>query len=771
MIDFTLSVTDLARFCHRSGDIDHRFTPSPSGAQGIAGHQRLYRRRPATYQSEFAVELNRELGDTRLLLRGRADGYDPARALVEEIKTCRVAPDAIPEAVAALHLAQGRLYAAVIAQSQDLPGMTVQVTWLNIDSDEEHALTQQYTREELEAFLAASLEQFAGWLQRITGLRAARNDSLDDLAFPHDAFRDGQRDIAELVYKCVDQRGQLLVEAPTGIGKTAAVLYPALKALARGKHYKLVFVTAKTVGRLAAQDTLALFERAGYRGTSLSLTAKDSICLAPGKACHGDDCPYARGYYDKLPRVMPEAIQRGILAREDMEELGREFELCPYELARDLAPWVDVITGDLHYVYGLGGMLGAAMENGLERWTVLADEAHNLPDRARGMYSARLAKARLMAVKRETGGVLARKLEAVNRQLLALDKLAWQEDNYHSTGEAPAELLASLQGFTSAVSEELANEPALLQRQPLLADFYFDVLQFQRVAEQWGDDFRCRLTRERAGEDKSGKGTDGRSRGKQSLSVQLACLDPARLLGERHARCHALVAFSATLSPLDWSRDALGLDPEAVIYRANSPFTAQQLQVRLATGISTRFRDREHSAQALAQRLSRWLEDTPGNCIVYFPSYAYMASTVALLATQPGRTTWMQHPGMDDTARRELPELLAKERNVTAFCILGGVFGEGIDLPGDQLQSVAVVGVGMPQVNRDTRELQDWYEARYGRGFEYAFIYPGMQKVAQAMGRVVRGAEDHGTALLVDSRYRDTPYRNLLPIWWSYAAD
>lgn len=755
MAEFAVAVGDLARFCHRSGDIDHRFTPSPTGAEGIAGHQRLYRRRPAGYQSEFAVELRRAVGGTTVVLRGRADGFDPGAALVEEIKTCRVAPDAIPEAVAALHLAQGRLYAAIIAATQDLDAMQVRVTWLNIDSGEEHARTSQYTRAELDDFLEQSLLRFAHWLHLVQGLRDTRDRNLRELGFPHGEFRAGQRDIAELVYKCVDQQGQLLLEAPTGIGKTAAVLYPALKALATGKHDKLVFVTAKTVGRLAAETTLALFRDAGHRGSSLSLTAKETICLSPGSACHGEDCPYARGYYDKLPGAMAEAIQQGALRRQEMTDLGRRFEVCPYELARDLAPWVDVIVGDSHYVYGLGGMLGTAMASGGERWSVFVDEAHNLPDRARGMYGARLAKAQLMAVKRASAGPVGKALAAVNRQLLALDRQPWQEQDYHCSGELPADLLASLLGFTGAVGEQLAADPAYLQRHPELARFYFDVLHFRRVAEHWGEDFRCRLTRRGPGE-------------RQSLCVHLACLDPARLLGERHGRAHSVTAFSATLSPPAWARDALGLRDSCVTHRAPSPFAADQLQVSVATDISTRYRDREASLPDLAQRIERWLGDTPGNCIVFFPSYAYMDRVLARLPADAGRTRWIQRPEMDDQARRELLERLAAHRDVAAFCILGGIFGEGIDLPGEQLQSVVIVGVGMPQLNRDTRELQDWYQQKYGHGFEYAFIYPGMQKVGQALGRVVRTLDDRGSALLVDSRYAQPAYRALLPAWWSY---
>jgi len=756
MNEFTLAVGDLARFCHRSGDIDHRFTPSPSGAEGIAGHQRLYRQRPDSYQREYAVEYRRSVAGTPLLLRGRADGFDPVAGLVEEIKTCRVTPDSIPLPVQDLHLAQGRIYAAIIAQAEDLPGLQVRVTWFNIDNNEEHSRTESYNREQLSAFLHDSLDRFAGWLELVAELRGARDGSLRELAFPHGEFRAGQRDIAELVYKCIDQRGQLLLEAPTGIGKTAAVLYPALKALATDKHDKLVFLTARTVGRLAAEATLQHFATTGYCGSSLSLTAKEAICLSPGSACHGDDCPYARGYYDKLPGAMPEALGRGALTRQDMEDLGRSFELCPYELARDLLPWVDVIIGDIHYMYSLGSLLGSATDAAGERWSVLVDEAHNLPDRARGMYSAQLAKARLLAVKRGVGGAVNKALAAANRQFLALDKGDWQEPQYHSSPEPPVDLLNSLQGVIGAISDELAREPAFLQRQPELADFYFDVLQFTRVADEWGDEFRCRLSR---------------NGGKQRLRVGLNCLDPARLLAQRHEHGHSITAFSATLSPLPWSRDALGLEPGAVVHRALSPFAGEQLRVSLASRISTRYRDRESSMPGLVERLARWLREVPGNCIVYFPSYTYMQSALADLGEPPGRTLWVQQAEMDEASRRDLLNRLASARDMAAFCILGGIFGEGIDLPGEQLKSVVIVGMGMPQVNRNTRELQAFYQQRYGQGFEYAFIYPGMQKVDQALGRVVRTLEDTGSALLIDTRYGEPPYRDLLPPWWSYRED
>jgi DNA excision repair protein ERCC-2 len=757
MTELTIAVAGLVRFCHRSGDIDHRFSPSPTGAQGIAGHQRARAQRPASYRSEFAVEYQHHEPGLRLTLRGRADGYDPEQGLVEEIKTCRIAPTAIPEPIAQTHLSQALLYAAIIAAQETMTELTVRVTWFNIDTEQEHSRSECYSCADLADFLSQTLKRFARWLHTLAQARRERDASIIALDFPYGDFRSGQREIAELTYKCVHQGGQLLLEAPTGIGKTAAVLFPALKALATDKHDKIIYLTSKSIGRRAAETALADFAANGYRGTALSLTAKDKICFSPGRACHGEDCPFARNYYDKLPEALYAAIEQGVLRREDIETIARRFEVCPYELGLDLLPWVDIVIADLHYVYSLTATVGSQLEADDKRSTVLLDEAHNLPGRARGMYSATLDKAAVLQARRTIGGALSKSLARVNRQFLALLKLPWQEAQFHDIESPPPELLLSLQAFTADVSEQLAEEPTFLQQHRELMDFYFEVLQFMRVAEHWGDDFRFQLLR-----------TDQQ----QSLRITLNCLDPARLLAMRHAVAHAVITFSATLSPLPWSRASLGLDEQAVCSRALSPFNPAQLRVSLATAIDTRYHQREHTLPDLVLLLQRWLRQTPGNCIVYFPSYRYLQDALALLQHEEfallSRSAWVQARQQNEQEREQLLQLLEEREDVVAFCILGGVFGEGIDLPGKLLSSVVVVGIGMPQVNRDTQQLQAWYQQRYRAGFEYAFLYPGMQKVDQALGRVIRRLEDTGTALLIDPRYRQRQYRELLPSWWEY---
>jgi DNA excision repair protein ERCC-2 len=754
MTETTVSVTELARFCHRTGDIDSRFRPSPTGPEGTAGHHRLYSRRPKSYVPEFKIEGSFEVGNVKIQVRGRADGFDPDNALVEEIKTCRVKEDSIPPAVSQLHLAQGRLYASLIALEQGLPELTVQLTWFNIDTNEEYIQQHTYNAGQMQGFLDDSLKRYCTWLEQVEGTRQRRNASIETLSFPYGEFRAGQREIAELAYKCIDQGGQLVMEAPTGIGKTAATIYPALKAMGKNKHEKLAFVTAKTIGRLAAEDTLDQFRDKGLDAAALTLTAKERICFSPGKACHGDDCPYARGYYDKLPACMDAALERQTLNREEIESLSREHEVCPYELALDLLPWIDVIIADLHYTYSLYALLGTAMESPNQRWTILMDEAHNLPDRARGMYNARITKKSLMRAKRDTSGPTKRALEKVNKRMLALQNTQWQSADFHSDENIPEKLALALQDFTAVVTEAMGSEPALLARSQALADFFFDALHFIRVIEEWGDEYRLQLSR---------------SRENQSLQVRLNCLDPARLLAQRQKRAHAVIAFSATLSPIDWIKTSLGLEEGAVCNQVASPFDPDQLQVHLSTAIDTRYRQREQSLPALAGAVKSWLMSTAGNCLVYFPSYRYMNDCLSLL-DEPGlsRTFWVQEPEQADQARSVLLEQLEQRDDIAAFCILGGVLGEGIDLPGDQLSSVVVVGVGMPQVNRDTRELQSWYEQKTSAGFEYTFLYPGMQKVAQAIGRVIRTPEDRGSALLIDPRFAQASYLNLLPPWWQY---
>ena len=756
MSEATVSVRFLAQFCHRGGDIDLRFTPSPTGQEGTAGHQLLYRRRPAGYTPEYPVDYLDEADDgPSIRVRGRADGYDAQRGLVEEIKTCRIDPARLPVALTRLHLAQARLYAAIIAHCEDLPRLRVQLTWLRLDDDSEHPLEEELSRAELDTFLADTLARYRRWLNRLEARRRRRDASLASLSFPYPAFRHGQRDIAERVYKCVHGQGRMLLEAPTGIGKTAAVLYPALRALERGLHDCVVFAAARVSGRRAAEDTVAHFVAAGYRGSALTLTAKESICFSPGKACHGDDCRYARGYYERLPAAREAALEAERLDREGVERLAREHTLCPWQLALDLAPWMELVVADLHHIYSLTPGLLERMGEGDRRCSVLLDEAHNLPERARQMYAAELDRGALRQALAEAPPPLRRSLRRLDRQLLALHDAALAD---RWLDAVPEGLPESLQQAADAVGEQLARDAFLLQRAPALRDWHFALLQCLRVQACWGEEYRLQA--------------ESRVTGRfHQVVLYWHCLDPARLLGERNRTLHALVAFSATLSPRQWALASLGLGPDTVCWSADSPFAREQLCVELATGIDTRYQARAVSLPALARLLSDWLLAQPGNCLVFFPSYDYLRAALEQTALEPGlaaRQLWVQAPGQPVEDHAALFATLALHRNVAAFCVLGGTFSEGIDLPGEQLSSVVIVGLGLPQVNPLREQLRAHYQRQGIDGYRHAYLYPGLQKVSQALGRVIRSDTDRGSALLVDSRYARREVRELLPPGWDY---
>ncbi len=760
MIEISVAVRDLAEFVHRSGDIDFRFTPSPTGLEGIEGHAELARRRPDSYQRELALQRSFECGEFSLLVRGRADGYDAGEGYIEEIKTTRVDPANIPPAVTLLHEAQAKLYGGLLCSEQpEIEALYIQVCYFNIDSGCEDIVRQLYKREHLLAELEQTVSVYVEWMRFIQGLRAQRDASISGLVFPHVEYRAGQREMAETVYKCISQQGQLLLQAPTGIGKTAAVVYPAIKALESGKHDLFAFVTAKTVGARAVEETLRLLQEQGLQLRSLTITAKEKVCFSPGSACHGEDCIYARGYYDRLPTARKDALSGSAgLTRTVIENLAEEHRVCPYQLASDLLAWVDACIADIHHFYSFQAGIAARLESWNKNWSILLDEAHNLPERALGMFSASLSKSDLMGARREASGPVRKALDGCNRQMLALNKLDWQEPDYKQFEAAPTQLVMALTQYVGAMTEQQAEAGAAQVGQSRLLEFYFSVLQFLRVLDDWGEDFRFELQRQQAD--------------KQSLVVRLQCLDGSRLLAERQQKPLSVTAFSATASPAHWMSNGLGFSVEAVFLPITSPFGESQLSVTLNTRIDTRYRQRDHSLDELTATIGEWLALEQGNCIVYFPSYTYMNQVLERLRPAlEQQNLLVQRSGMSEQERADLIDQLRRESGQIAFCILGGVFGEGVDLPGAALSSVVIVGVGLPQFNRDTQNRREYYQSNHGQGFEYTYLYPGMQKVSQALGRVIRGPEDVGRALLIDSRYRDRAYRELLPAWWHYSRE
>lgn len=750
-MSYRVAVRTLCEFTARRGDLDLRFTPAPTAQEGIAGHARVTARRPEGYLRELPLE-GRYLD---LEVRGRADGYDPAANRLEEIKTYRGDLARQPANHRALHWAQARVYGWLLCQARGLDAVELALVYLDVATGQETLLAERHAAADLRTFFEAQCDAFLAWARQEAAHRAARDAALGALRFPFADFRAGQRPLAEAVYKAACTGSHLLVQAPTGIGKTLATLFPQLKAMPGQGLDRLFYLAAKTPGRRLALDALAQLDD-GRALRVLELTARDKRCLHPAQACHGESCPLARGFHDRLPAARAEAVARGALALADLDAVAAAHRVCPYYLAQEMARWADVVVGDYSYYFDQSALLyGLLAQNGW-RVGVLVDEAHNLLERARGLYSAELDPLRFAALRRGAPAALKAPLERLLRQWGVLNRA--QTADYQVDEQLPEALLGALHGLIGAVATWLNEQPAGLSAEWQTA--WFDALAFTRLADSFGP--HALFDRQRLP-----------SRSGQRAARTRLCLRnvvPAPYLAPRFAAARSCVLFSATLTPHGFHADTLGLPPH-IWLDVPSPFAAGQLEVRIAEEVSTRYADRAASRPAIVARMAAQYHARPGNYLAFFSSFEYLQQVHdAFVAAHPDIPCWQQARQMREDERAAFLGRFAEDGRGIGFAVLGGAFGEGIDLPGRRLIGAFVATLGLPQVNPVNEHLRQRLDALFGAGYDYAYLYPGLQKVVQAAGRVIRTLEDRGVVHLIDDRFAQPRIRRLLPAWWALPA-
>jgi Rad3-related DNA helicase len=745
---YTVAVRALCEFAAKEGDLDLRFTPSPSAQEGMAGHAVVASRRGAGHRSEVALT-----GAYKTLtVRGRADGYDPGRGRVEEVKTHRGELAALPANHRQLHWAQLRVYAHLLCAQLGLDAMQLALVYFEIASQRETVLEETRSAADLRDFFERLCERFLQWSDQELAHRAARDQTLADLGFPHAAFRTGQRPLSEAVYRAAVHQRCLMAQAPTGIGKTIGSLFPLLKAAPRQRLDKVFFLTAKTSGRQLALDAMAQLQSDTPRLRVLELVARDKACEHPDKACHGESCPLARGFYDRLPQARQAAVERITLDKTTLRQVAREHAVCPYYLGQELARWSDVIVGDYTHYFDASAMLwGLALAN---EWRVgvLVDEAHNLVERARGMYSAELRQHRLDALRRSAPAALKPALDRLHRAWNALNRTQSADHEVHP--QVPAPFAQALQQAIGAISERFAAEPT--QHDPALAEFHFDALHFARLIESFDSHSLFDATRD---------DTTRAARPRTTLAIRN--LVPAPFLQPRFAAAQSATLFSATLSPRRFYADTLGLPADAAWIDVESPFSPAQLSVRIARHISTRYPHRERSAAPIVELMAAQYDDRPGNYLAFFSSFDYLQQVAALFARcHPAVPAWLQSRGMGEAEREAFLARFVPEGAGIGFAVLGGAFAEGIDLPGRRLIGAFIATLGLPQVNPLNEQMRERLQARFGAGYDYTYLFPGLRKVVQAAGRVIRTTSDQGVVHLIDDRYARPEVRRLLPDWW-----
>ena len=801
---YTVAVRELCEFTAKHGDLDLRFTPAPTALEGMAGHAVAAARRGAGYRSE--VPLTGQYQNLRV--RGRADGFDPASRRLDEVKTFKGSLERQPAVQRHLHWAQAKVYGWLLCQQENWGALDVALVYLDIGSQQETVLIEHCSAQQLQAHFEQHCERFLVWAEQQLAHRTARDAALQALCFPFGEFRAGQRPLAEAVYRAAQGGRCLLAQAPTGIGKTMGTLFPLLKAAAPQKLDKIFFLTAKTSGRQVALQALerlgsiavpasasALECGDGHASAAgdgpapsralplrvLELVARDKACMHPDKACHGQSCPLALGFYDRLPAARQAALpapgseagthQHALLDAARVQALALAHQVCPYYLSQELARWADVVVGDYNYYFDSSALLHHLAQANQWRVALLVDEAHNLVERGRKMYTAELCPERLALARRSPGArtsaPVRRALARVDRCWRALD--AEQTSTYAVHGDGfPPKLLAALQHCSTALGAHFAEHPE--QPDAALQAFYFDALHLLRLAEVL-DTHSLVDTRLPA----AGRSTDaneaGIAKGRTPVARSVVCirnLVPAPFLQPRLQAAHTSTLFSATLQPTHYYADLLGLPERFAAVDVASPFAARQLQVQVARHISTRFAHRHASLAPSVELMARQFAERPGNYLAFFSSYEYLQQVAALLAAKhPHLPCWSQSPRMSERDQRQFLERFPDRSTGIGFAVLGGSFAEGIDLPGRRLVGAFVSTLGLPQVNPVNEQLRQRMQALFGAGYDYTYLFPGLQKVVQAAGRVIRTPSDEGVVHLLDDRFARPEVQQLLPRWWT----
>lgn len=760
-----ISVRSLVEFILRAGDIDNRVAAADKDAMQLGSkiHRKIQRRMGAGYHAEVSLKYEIPCRGYTLLLEGRADGIietekgiviDEIKGVFQELHTL--------ERPIEVHLAQARCYAYMYASQHGLAETGVQITYCNMETEDIKRFQNVYTYEELKQWFEQLAGQYEKWAGYQLQWKEKRNVTIKELAFPF-AYREGQKNLVASVYRTILRKKKLFIQAPTGVGKTIATVFPAVKAVGEGLGDKIFYLTAKTITRTAALQAFDKLKEQALRMKVIVLTAKDKICFCEETNCNPEYCPYAKGHYDRVNDAVYELLTTSDeMNREILEEQAKKWKVCPHEMSLDVSIWVDAVICDYNYVFDPNAHLRRFFGEGVKgEYLFLIDEAHNLVERGRQMYSAHIYKEDVLKIKRlvkTEDAKLVKELNDCNQGLLALKRECEDYRVLNSAAHIYMKLLkvtAELERFLEECRKEELRKEVL--------DFYFAVRMFIGIYECLDENYVIYSELEANGH----------------FKLCLFCVNPAGNLKKFLEKGNSTVFFSATLLPIHYYKKLLSTETGDYAIYAESPFDIRKRLLLTGNDISTKYTRR---GEGMYRRYARYLLEAAGartgNYIAFFPSYRFMEAvydTFTLLLSEDfageGRTQIeyvMQSQSMSEEAREIFLENFEETRahSFIGFCVMGGIFSEGIDLTADKLIGAVIVGTGLPQVCTERELLKNYFDAHGVRGFDYAYLYPGMNKVLQSAGRVIRTEEDRGVILLLDERFLDVRYRETFPREW-----
>lgn len=751
-----ISVRNLVEFILREGDIDQRrgqVSEKDAMEAGSRIHRKIQKSMGSLYRSEVPLAVEIPMDRFILRIEGRADGImdEGGRVTIDEIKGVykKVEDMEVPVFV---HKAQAMVYAYIYATEHSLSSIWVQMTYCNLETEYIRRFQEELSYQKLKEWFRGILDAYMIWADYSHDHREVRQASIADVEFPY-AYRAGQRDMAVSVYSAIRNGSPLFVQAPTGIGKTLAAIFPAVKAMGQGMGDKIFYLTAKTITRTVAVDGFERLREQGLQFSSVVITAKEKICMREECTCNPEACPYAKGHYDRINEAVYDCItHEENITREVILIYAGRHQVCPFEFSLDVSLWVDGIICDYNYVFDPTVNLKRYFAQGVKGdYVFLVDEAHNLYERASSMYSAELYKEDFLELKniiKPYSAKLARRLEECNKILLGMKK---ECKNYQML-DSIQPLIRKLLSVISEYEDFLEKHHGLPEETRIL-EFYFEIYRFLNTYERVDENYVIYCEQVTPA----------------SFRLKLYCVNTSRNLKECLDKGRATIFFSATLLPIRYYKKLLSEEEDYAIY-IPSPFPRENRALMIGRDVSSRYSRRgRREYEKIYQYIVEITAAKPGNYMVFFPSYR-MLEDVYSIAMEKGLEQKMklvcQQPNMKEEEREAFLACFA-EQNVVGFCILGGIFAEGIDLTGDRLIGAVIVGTGLPMVCNEREILKNYFEEREGKGFEYAYLYPGMNKVLQAAGRVIRRAEDRGILLLLDERFLYSGNQQLFPKEWA----
>lgn len=757
-----ISVRNLVEFILRNGDLVSGSGTADKEAmlKGSRLHRKIQKQMGSHYQPEVSLKKDTEYDDLILRVEGRADGIflQDEQFCIDEIKGVYKKLELMEEPVL-VHRAQALCYAWIYLDAHDLEKIDIQMTYAHLDTEVIKRFRETLTRAELKQWYEELTDSYHKWLSYQIEWRKKRNESMENLEFPF-AYRKGQREMVSGIYHAISKKEQIFIQAPTGVGKTMSAVFPAVRAIGQGMAETVFYLTARTITRTVAQDAFEILRDRGLLFKVITITAKEKLCFCDKPECDPEKCPYAKGHYDRINDAVYELwTTEQSFDRETLLRHAQKWQVCPFEMSLDLAVWMDGVICDYNYVFDPNVCLKRFFgENVSGNYLFLIDEAHNLVDRGREMYSASLSLDDVIETRKFVkpySQKLWKKLGKVKKQMEELRQNCGEWKVQENAGVLPISLL-SVQGELDQLLEESPTQEVV----DGILDFYFEVRDFLNISELVDDNYVVYTAF-----DENGR-----------FYMKLFCVNPAENLQKCLDKGNSTVFFSATLLPLQYYRKMLSTRSENFGMYVESPFEQKKRCLMICRDVSSKYTRRGYEEyRKIAEYIARMSWQKKGNYMVFFPSYRLMEDVYQVYQDEFS-VSWVrcisQHASMTELEREEFLEEFTEETEETlvGFCVMGGIFSEGIDLIGDRLIGAAVVGTGLPQVNCEREILKGYYDEKGEQGFDYAYRYPGMNKVLQAAGRVIRTKEDTGAILLMDERFLNRDYRNLFPREWNDAC-